>query len=337
MENSLKPTIEAYQELEQAFDFFNAELFENRLPGTLITLQRQHDSYGYFSANQFSSLKRKREFSHEIALNPNYFAVRSIPETLSVLVREMVTLDLLLHGQGKPPRRRYRNKEWAEAVEAIGLMPTDTGKPGGKTTGDNVQTYIIEGGRFDVASAKLIDKEFQLSWADRYVTEMPELLAPLPGKIIPEPSEIERQDARKPQLDPEIAEAMDELMRDDGSDHGHIAIDDHPLATSAHVQTASKQQPGEQGPSDAPRMKVFEHARSEELAELGIEARPTVKSVSKRKFQCPKCKVNAWGRPALRLACMGTAKRPHDSELMVGEGADPAPENPEGEMESEMR
>lgn len=33
MKNSKKPAIQAYSELQQAYDFFNATLFEQMLPG----------------------------------------------------------------------------------------------------------------------------------------------------------------------------------------------------------------------------------------------------------------------------------------------------------------
>jgi hypothetical protein len=36
-------------------------------------------------------------------------------------------------------------------MEAIGLMPSDTGEPGGGRVGQRVSHYIIEGGPFDCA------------------------------------------------------------------------------------------------------------------------------------------------------------------------------------------
>jgi hypothetical protein len=38
-----------YRGLQEAFDFFNAELFEGRLPDCLITYQRKANSAGYFA------------------------------------------------------------------------------------------------------------------------------------------------------------------------------------------------------------------------------------------------------------------------------------------------
>src|SRR5699024_9851145 len=45
----MKPTSEAYDELQIAYDHFNEHLFNNALPQCLITLQREKRTYGYFS------------------------------------------------------------------------------------------------------------------------------------------------------------------------------------------------------------------------------------------------------------------------------------------------
>jgi hypothetical protein len=47
---------------------------------------------------------------------------------------------------------------------AIGLMPSDTGAPGGKQTGQQMSHYIIEGGPFDLAANALLAQGFHLNW-----------------------------------------------------------------------------------------------------------------------------------------------------------------------------
>jgi DNA-directed RNA polymerase subunit RPC12/RpoP len=74
---------------------------------------------------------------------------------------------------GKPGRRGYHNHEWSSKMEAVGLMPTDTGQPGGRRVGERVTHMIISGGRFDVACAKLITNDFSISWFDRYPPDRP--------------------------------------------------------------------------------------------------------------------------------------------------------------------
>ena len=69
---------------------------------------------------------------------------------------------------GKPSRRSYHNKEWSDLMESIGLMPSDTGKEGGKRVGQKMADYVIEGGRFLNSFESLRSKAFNLTWRDRY-------------------------------------------------------------------------------------------------------------------------------------------------------------------------
>jgi predicted SprT family Zn-dependent metalloprotease len=148
------PTLLAYAGLKTAYVIFNRVLFNDRLPGCLITLQRKKGSYGYFSADQFARMGDSGERADEIALNPANFAGRTPAEILSVLVHEMV--HLWQHYFGKPSRGRYHNAEWAAAMEAVGLIPSHTGKPGGRKTGQKVTHYGEEGGRFEKACAEVL-------------------------------------------------------------------------------------------------------------------------------------------------------------------------------------
>lgn len=180
------PTDEAYSELRFAFDFFNSKLFQNQLKTPLITLPRERMTYGYHSKNRFRSRDTK-EMADEIALNPAYFAYRSLKKTLSTLVHEMAHMWQDAHG--KPGRGRYHNKEWAFKMMSIGLQPSDTGKPGGKMTGDQMTHYIIKGGLYDLHCDELMKlefrgKEFKLSWFDIYPAGQPE-----PEHLYPAPAQ----------------------------------------------------------------------------------------------------------------------------------------------------
>ncbi len=97
----------------------------------------------------------------EIAMNPVYFSIRTIKATLSTLVHEMVH-QWQFHF-GKAGRRGYHNKEWAALMERVGLMPSDTGQPGGRKVGQSMTHYIITGGAFDRACDELLTRNFQLS------------------------------------------------------------------------------------------------------------------------------------------------------------------------------
>ncbi|HVJ35163.1 MAG TPA: SprT-like domain-containing protein [Terriglobia bacterium] len=157
----MEPTRETYQALQRAYDYFNKELFADSLPNCLLTLQRQRRTYGYFSADRFAGSAGRTD---EIALNPTYFALLPVFESLSTLVHEQVHQWQERHG--KPGRGRYHNKEWAAKMEAVGLMPSDTGEPGGKKVGDRVSHYVIEGGAFDHVAGKLLATGYLIPWAD---------------------------------------------------------------------------------------------------------------------------------------------------------------------------
>jgi predicted SprT family Zn-dependent metalloprotease len=153
------PTRETYGQLQHAYNYLNRHLFDGQLPNCLITLQRRARSYGYFCGGRFAREDGAR--TDEIALNPDHFH-QGIVETLSTLGHEMA--HLWQHHFGKPGRGRYHNSEWATEMHAIGLPPSDTGKPGGKETGDCVSNYIDSEGPFAKAVVGLLDAGFELTW-----------------------------------------------------------------------------------------------------------------------------------------------------------------------------
>lgn len=159
------PAIEAYAEMQHAFDFMNAELFDNALNGCLITFARKRGMVGYLSQDRFVH-KGSGARASELALNPSFFAIQPLMEILQTLVHEMCHEWQGRHG--KPGRRGYHNKEWADKMEAIGLMPSSTGREGGKRTGEHMADYAIPGGRFEVSAKKLMAAGFRVSWLDRY-------------------------------------------------------------------------------------------------------------------------------------------------------------------------
>lgn len=160
------PTAVTYAELQRAFDHFNKRLFDGELPPCLLTLQREKRTYGYYSHRRFIQSGEGRAFTDEIALNPAFFAVAGLLETLQTIAHEMVHLWQAHFGD--PGRARYHNKEFAAKMEAIGLMPSSTGKPGGAKTGEKMADYPIEGGLFLAAASELMTDDFRISWHDRY-------------------------------------------------------------------------------------------------------------------------------------------------------------------------
>lgn len=211
-----EPTPEMYAELQAAYRHFNDALFAGQLPECLITLQRKKSTMGYFSQERF--VRHDRTLTDEIALNPEFFAVCGVKEIMQTIVHEMA--HLWQHHFGQPGRGRYHNREWADKMESLGLMPSDTGQPGGKRTGDHMADYVIEGGPFDLAATDLFTRSFRVSWYDRFPAGEP------------------------------------------GSESG---VADMMESASGETATAPKGQ--------------------------------------KLKYRCPRCDVQVWGKPGLRLIC----------------------------------
>jgi predicted SprT family Zn-dependent metalloprotease len=150
-----------YQAFQEAYDFFNAELFSGSLPQVLVTLQRHAKARGYFSPERFSG-RIDKTAAHELAMNPDSFTGRTDEMILSTLAHEMAHVWQQTHG--KPPRRSYHDRQWAAKMKEIGLQPSSTGEPEGKETGQKVSHYIIPGGAYAQAYAKLQATGFQLHW-----------------------------------------------------------------------------------------------------------------------------------------------------------------------------
>lgn len=141
--------VDTYGFLQQAYDYFNGELFGGKLPNCLITYQRKSRAKGYFCGDRYALLGHADVVTDEIALNPDIIGDRSAEETLSTLVHEMV--HLWQHHFGDAPKTAYHNREWAAKMKEVGLQPTDTGLPGGKETGPKVTHMIVAGGLYQEA------------------------------------------------------------------------------------------------------------------------------------------------------------------------------------------
>jgi len=149
-----QPTRELYPDLQDAYDQLNRDLFHANLPQCLITLQRHKGAYGYFHKARMANHDDPSKTTDEIVLNPQGFKHRTTREILATLAHEMA--HVWQAHFGRPGRRGYHNQEWADKMTTIGLQPSDTGKPGGKTTGQRVTHYIIKGGPFDRATTNLL-------------------------------------------------------------------------------------------------------------------------------------------------------------------------------------
>lgn len=255
-----RPTEEAYAELQYAYDFYNNALFGDQLPPCLITFQRQKKTFGYFSKNRFG--RRDGRKTDEIALNPGYFAVVPMVEVLQTLVHEMV--HLWQEHFGKPSRACYHNAQWADKMESLGLMPSDTGLPGGKRLGQSVADYVIPGGRFEAVTKELLASGFAISWLDRF-PEQPPARFQVPSPLASTGAGGVRVTAMAAEFD------------DAGS---LVEIEDE---VGGEVESAWL-------PPSALQPEI-------------VEAVKTGNRSNRNKYTCPECSLNVWGKPGLRIMC----------------------------------
>ncbi len=153
------PNEEIYGELTKAYEYFNRELFDNRLPACVIVMHRKKGAAGYFWADMWEDGSNKAD---ELALNPDTLKARTTYEILSTLVHEQCHVEQFHFGT--PSRNGYHNKEWGTMMERVGLIPSDTGAEGGKRTGQKMTHYEEIGGRFDLAVNELLEDGFSLDW-----------------------------------------------------------------------------------------------------------------------------------------------------------------------------
>lgn len=159
------PAEMAIAELQKAFDLFNAELFDGQLPPTMLTMQRITNGagtvFGYYRPQGFRNNRNIRTVD-EISVNPAALAGYPTIENLQTMVHEQC--HQWQHRRGKPSRKSYHNREFAEKMKSVGLMPSSTGKPGGAETGQTMADYPIPGGKFLAACEKLLAAGFLFTW-----------------------------------------------------------------------------------------------------------------------------------------------------------------------------
>lgn len=157
------PTTLGYNYLATAYDYYNEHLFDGKLPACMITLTRRGGTMGYYCHNRFKKLGDDDLCWDEIALNPVEFRADDVREAMQTLVHEMCHLWQEHYGK---PSQGYHNHEWAKKMIDVGLMPTDTGKPGGRIVGRKMGDYVVEGGRFEAITTIFFKQYLPELYAD---------------------------------------------------------------------------------------------------------------------------------------------------------------------------
>lgn len=151
--------------LSEAYTYYNAALFDGELPDCLITLNRSNKprNLGFYQKNAIEQRQcADPQRTDQITLNIVNFHWRTDTEILSTLVHEMVHLWQFHFGD--PPRNGYHDKQFGRKMKDVGLHPSNTGQPGGKETGQQMDHYVMDGGQFEEVTAELIASGFKLNW-----------------------------------------------------------------------------------------------------------------------------------------------------------------------------
>lgn len=263
--NKVNPTHEIYSALETAYEHFNRELFDGRLPSCLIVLQRKAKTMGYASHQRW--INGKRELVDELAINPEYFLGHPLLEVCQTLAHEQCHVSQLNYG--RPSRRSYHNREWADLMESIGLMPSSTGRPGGRRTGQSMSDYVIYGGAFQKAFYKLCNQGFSLPWLDRRPHP--------PGN-----------DSTGGVFDREGNPVLDSLPVEEA-----VVLREHLGVVFSPAPSPTEAGEGREDDNTPPASESY--------------LLPTMPMVAKKatrvKYRCPGCGNQAWGKPAMALVC----------------------------------
>jgi hypothetical protein len=122
-----------------------------------LNFSRHRGARGFFKAKGWQN---GAQMIHEISLNPDVLC-RGPEESLGTLVHEMTHQWQQDHGE--PPRRCYHDREWADKMQEIGLIPSNTGEPGGERVGQKVSHYIDPVGKF-LRALRQMPKDCLLPW-----------------------------------------------------------------------------------------------------------------------------------------------------------------------------
>jgi len=163
-----------YIALERAFAYFNDRLFGGRLPDLLFTLTRKRGAWAYYRPLGFAKRNGKPK-PHlepgesnadiaELAVNPVAMVGSDDLEVLEAIGHEMCHHKQFTDPDCKPSRRGYHNKEFSRLMFDVGLVCSNTGKPGGKKTGQRMSDYPLEGGPFWVAAHELLESGWKMNW-----------------------------------------------------------------------------------------------------------------------------------------------------------------------------
>jgi predicted SprT family Zn-dependent metalloprotease len=270
MSKPVTPTDSTYSSLLYAFDYFNQALFDALLPPVVFTYHRQTRVMGYASFERWVDINGK--LVDELAINPEYFAKYPLIEICQTLVHEMVHIWQTHHGS--PSRRNYHNMQWAKKMQSVGLMPSSTGLPEGKVTGEAMMDYVMLNGAFLTACRALKGQGFHIPLVDRFPV-----------------FRLERP-----------------ILAYDENGHGYE------LTNAYNIQQSEKLQEPVHKTAPKNQNAAFENSRfivTENAQQQAVSASFLTPATSKPKpkagrvkYRCRSCQTLVWAKPGINIACI---------------------------------
>ena len=155
------------------YDIFNAVFFGNELDPVMLVFQEMRTAQGYFrhtTQPKGGIWSDGKKMLDEIGLNPlvhfTLFAEGKGDRAISTLLHEMVhkwEFSSAVASDNKIPKDNYHGKTFAEKMESLGLITTNTGEEGGARTGRTITHYIEKDGPFEQVY-KLLPDELLWPW-----------------------------------------------------------------------------------------------------------------------------------------------------------------------------
>ena len=333
-----RTTLQFYEELQLVYDRFNERLFKNELPDCLITLQRINKNTGYWSENRFASTEDDTAYTHELALNPDYFGTQPLLNIFKCYAHEMCHMKQSICGE--PSKRSYHNAEFATFMLEIGLIMTDDGTKEGRTTGEKMTEIVAPDGLFIQVCNELVDEGRIIKWYDKYapktisslemIQEQVQLLEYIPTAspklfhIALLGNEINSA-LKSPKKEKPVEEPTPTTMNPFDVAIGLIDISNTAANLGGYYPTAFDEDPLDDDDQPIPEPKVVKLYKGEqpngddneffvlketmigetlyqELGSANFEE-PEPKKQTRASFACPECGRGATCSPTFRLSC----------------------------------
>lgn len=173
-------TRDFYKSLVAITEHLSFGLFGKDLPIPLLTLSRRSRSRAHYNSSCWRE-GSGGEFA-EICLNPALFAQHSWLNLMQSLTEQLC--HHWQHTKGTPSRPGYHNREWARKLESVGLMPSSTGLPGGKKTGQIMASYPLPDSNFVRLCEQLASDGLHLPLTGAW-TDLPDLTGSLAIELDP--------------------------------------------------------------------------------------------------------------------------------------------------------